>query len=80
MLEDVYKQHESERENTEVWLMSYSDLLTNLFVFFAFLLSISVINQYRLGTVTNYFRKKPRYSLVDLKKKIDSIISQTVFF
>lgn len=74
MLEELSKQYEYYREESDPWLISYSDLLTNLFVFFAFLLSISVINQYRMETVTNYFRKKPKYSLMDLKKQIDEII------
>ncbi len=74
-MSDVWGQLQSRRQNpTDVWLLSYSDLITNLFVFFAFLLSISIINQYRLETVTNYFKKKPKFSLYDLKKQIDDII------
>lgn len=76
MLDEVLKRHEYERQTTEEWLLSYSDLLTNLFVFFAFLLSISVINRYRLETVTNYFKKQPKYSLMELKKKIDAMIEK----
>ena len=74
MSDFLSKMHERRQTSSDFWLISYSDLITNLLVFFAFLLSISMINQYRLETVTNYFRNKPKFSLNDLKKQIDEII------
>ena len=76
MFDSLYAQEPARKDNSEPWLLSYSDLITNLFVFFAFLLSISMINRHRLETITNYFREKPKYSLMDLKNQIDAIIKK----
>ncbi|MBI2026798.1 MAG: flagellar motor protein MotB [Deltaproteobacteria bacterium] len=74
MLEELVQNSMFARNDESPWLLSYSDLITNLYVFFAFLLSMSVMSTYRFESLTNYFKKKPKYSLADLKKQIDSII------
>lgn len=71
----VYDDPQSEEEDN--WLVSYSDLMTNLLAFFVLLFAASNIQSFRFEIMSKTFSKDHRRMGVhELKQKIDVYISQ----
>lgn len=60
----------------EGWLVSYADLITLLFIFFAVLLSISSISRAKLDLLTNQFNQASSSSLAEIQKTLDTEIKK----
>ncbi len=66
---------ESEQDQ-EGWMVSYADLITLLFIFFAVMLSISSVSRAKFDLLTNQFNQASSTSLVELKKHLDKEIQR----
>ena len=71
-----FKSRRTEETDQEGWMVSYADLITLLFVFFAVMLSISSVSKAKFELLTNQFNHASKTSLVDLKQKIDAEIKK----
>jgi len=60
----------------EGWLVSYADLITLLFVFFAILLSISSVNRAKLESLSHEMNQESVSSLSQLKQELEEEIKK----
>ena len=60
----------------EGWLVAYADLITLLFIFFAVLLSVSVVSHSKLEALAQKIAHQGVGTLSDLKKQLDEKISE----
>lgn len=75
-LEPEREREEEEHENTERWLISYSDFLTLLFTFFVALYALSVIDQNKAESFSESLRQV--FRVIDDPIKIEREKSQLV--
>jgi chemotaxis protein MotB len=68
-------QTESEADQ-EGWMVSYADLITLLFIFFAIMLSISSVSRAKFDLLTRQFNQASTASLLDIKKHLDQEIQR----
>ncbi len=66
----------SKKSQSEPWLLSYSDLVTNLMAIFILLFSMSTIDVSRFDSVTHEMTRRKTDSLDLIKKKIDATIAK----
>jgi chemotaxis protein MotB len=70
------KQNVEADPDQEGWLVSYADLITLLFIFFALMLSISVVSKNKLELLSHEFNQKSSSSLSELKAHLDKEIQK----
>ena len=66
----------SDEADQEGWLVSYADLITLLFVFFAILLSISTVSKAKLEMLSHEVNQENVSSLSEIKKELDQEINK----
>ncbi len=67
---------EGPEPDQEGWLVSYADLITLLFVFFALMLSISSVSKTKLDLLSHEMNQKSVSSLTMFKQQLDQEISK----
>ncbi len=67
--------HESEQES-EPWLISYSDMVTLLLAFFVLFFAISQLDQSKFEMIMQYFSKSETLPLHQLEQKFKQFIEQ----
>lgn len=65
-------------DESEPWLLSYGDMVTNLLAFFILLFSISSVNKVRFEMLAEHFNKekKDKMPLSELTKKITEMVQE----
>lgn len=69
-------QHQGHEESDEGWLVSYADLITLLFIFFAVMLSMSTISKVKVQFFSEQIRQESTSSLSQFKKEIEEEIKK----
>lgn len=75
VFENIQSAKKSANKQSEPWLLSYSDLVTNLMAVFILLFSMSTIDVAKFDTVTHEMTRRKTDSLDVIKKKIDEAIA-----
>lgn len=76
VFEDIQTVKKQSGKQGEPWLLSYSDLVTNLMAIFILLFSMSTIDVSKFDTVTHEMTRRKTDSLDVIKKKIDEVIAK----
>jgi chemotaxis protein MotB len=72
--EQVARARRKGKGSGEPWLMSYSDLVTNLMAIFVLLFSMSTFDVAKFDAVSSEVTQRPTDSLAELQKRIDAEI------
>lgn len=75
--EQVTRARRSGNSSGQPWLMSYSDLVTNLMAIFVLLFSMSTLDTAKFDAVSTEVTRRETDSLAVLKRKIDEQIVQS---
>ncbi|MEW6557012.1 MAG: OmpA family protein [Elusimicrobiota bacterium] len=67
--------HKKQEDEGDAWLLSYSDMVTLLFAFFAVLLSLSTLDKVKLEMLTQYFAKSDRITMKQLAEMVQESIN-----
>jgi chemotaxis protein MotB len=73
---ETIKQPKKSSGQSEPWLTSYADLVTNLMAFFVMLLSMSTFETVKMNAVTKEFSRVRADSLDKLEKSLNAKITQ----
>ena len=74
--EQVSKVRRSKSSGGEPWLMSYSDLVTNLMAIFVLLFSMSTLDTTKFDAVSSEVTQRETDNLTELKRKVDEAIKK----
>ena len=69
------------KQHSEVWLYSYSDLITNLLAFFILMMSMSTMNAHQVEKVQDSIRKSSEYfggETNDVNEKFASVVTKYI--
>lgn len=75
VFEDIQTSKKHSGKQGEPWLLSYSDLVTNLMAIFILLFSMSTIDVSKFDTVSHEMTRRKTDSLDLIKRKIDEVIA-----
>ena len=76
---DAFRLKRHGEEDQEGWMVCYADMVTLLFIFFALMLSVSVVSKTKFELMSTQFNHSSASNLMEVKSRLDSeIVKQSL--